>query len=300
MQAVLDLIGRHCRGGTVELVAPDGRRWRLGSGQPVVAVRIRDPSVVWRLLRNPRLTFAEAYMDGHWEPLEADLAEVLRVCIRNLDSLEPGFAGARWWRKAGAQLEERNTRRRARANVSHHYDVDYSLYRRFLDQDLHYSCAYFRNPDDSLEAAQQAKCAHIAAKLDLRPDAQVLDIGCGWGSLAMYLAEHQGVRCVGITLSEEQLKVARERARERGLDDRVEFRLQDYRDTTGQFDAIVSIGMFEHVGRPQYARFFQRIHQLLSTDGVALLHTIGRSSPTGGSDPWIRKHIFPGGYIPAA
>ncbi|WP_068803697.1 SAM-dependent methyltransferase [Immundisolibacter cernigliae] len=298
MQAILDLIGRRCCAGAVEFVAPDGRRWRLGSGSPV-AVRVRDASVLWRMLRNPRLAFAEAYMDGHWEPLNGNLAEVLRVCVSNLDGLA-GPAAARWYNKLRAQLGELNTRRRALANVHHHYDVDYAVYRRFLDRDLHYSCAYFRSPDDSLEAAQQAKCAHIAAKLDLKPGARVLDIGCGWGSLAMYLAERHGVHCTGITLSQEQLKVAQQRARERGLQDRVEFRLQDYRDTTGAFDAIVSVGMFEHVGRPQYPLFFRRVRELLKPDGVALLHTIGRYSAGGGSDPWIRKYIFPGGYIPAA
>ncbi|MGK2926244.1 MAG: class I SAM-dependent methyltransferase [Lysobacterales bacterium] len=304
MQAILDLIGRNCCAGALEFVTPDGRRWRLGKGDTTVALALRDPSLVWRLLRNPRLAFAEGYVDGHWEPLGATLADVLRICVRNLDHLEPAVVPVQWWNRIRAQLDQLNTRRRAQANVHHHYDIDHALYRRFLDRDLHYSCAYFRDPDDTLEAAQQAKCAHIAAKLDLRPGARVLDIGCGWGSLAMYLAEHHGAHCVGITLSQEQLKVAQARARERGLQDRVEFLLQDYREgfagDTGGFDAIVSVGMFEHVGRPQYALFFRRVKELLAPDGVALLHTIGRYSARGGSDPWIRKYIFPGGYIPAA
>ena len=304
MQALFDLIGRRCCAGTLELVAPDGRRWRLGSGPDTAAVQLREPSALWRMLANPRLAFAEAYMNGQWEPLGGALADVLRICVRNLDHLEPAVVPVQWWNRIRTQLDQLNTRRRAQANVHHHYDIDHALYRRFLDRDLHYSCAYFRDPDDTLEAAQQAKCAHIAAKLDLRPGARVLDIGCGWGSLAMYLAEHHGAHCVGITLSQEQLKVAQARARERGLQDRVEFLLQDYREgfagDTGGFDAIVSVGMFEHVGRPQYALFFRRVKELLAPDGVALLHTIGRYSAGGGSDPWIRKYIFPGGYIPAA
>jgi cyclopropane-fatty-acyl-phospholipid synthase len=304
MQALFDLIGRRCCAGTLELVAPDGRRWRLGSGPDTAAVQLREPSARWRMLANPRLAFAEAYMNGQWEPLGGTLADVLRICVRNLDHLEPAVVPVQWWNRIRTQLDQLNTRRRAQANVHHHYDIDHALYRRFLDRDLHYSCAYFRDPDDTLEAAQQAKCAHIAAKLDLRPGARVLDIGCGWGSLAMYLAEHHGAHCVGITLSQEQLKVAQARARERGLQDRVEFLLQDYREgfagDTGGFDAIVSVGMFEHVGRPQYALFFRRVKELLAPDGVALLHTIGRYSAGGGSDPWIRKYIFPGGYIPAA
>lgn len=304
MQAALDWIGRRAGAGRLELVTPDGRCWRFGSGEDVVTVRLRDAAVLRRILRNPRLAFGEAYMEDQWEPQDASLADVLRICVRLVDGLDSPTAAARWLRRARARLEGRNTPRRARANVSHHYDIDYALYRRFLDRDLHYSCAYFRSPGDTLEAAQQAKCAHIAAKLDLRPGARVLDIGCGWGSLAMYLAEHHGARCVGITLSEEQLRVAQARARERGLHNCVEFRLQDYREGFGRdaggFDAVVSVGMFEHAGRAQYGLFFRRVRELLAPDGVALVHTIGRYSAGCGSDPWIRKYIFPGGYIPAA
>jgi cyclopropane-fatty-acyl-phospholipid synthase len=199
-----------------------------------------------------------------------------------------------------AMLGELNNPLKSRRNVHAHYDLDYDLYSRFLDRDLHYSCAYFSNPDMGLEAAQQAKCAHIATKLDLQPGARVLDIGCGWGSMALYLAEHHEARVTAITLSPEQLGVARQRAVERKLERLVEFRLEDYRDTRGEFDAIVSIGMFEHVGRPQYHRFFEQVGSLLTPQGTALLHSIGRSTPAGSTNPWIRKYIFPGGYIPAA
>lgn len=304
MQPLLDLVGRRCREGTLELVTPEGGHWQLGRGEPVTAIRLRSPAVLRRMLSNPIIAFAEAYVDGDWQPANHNLAEVLQICIRNLDALAPDFAAVRWYRRMRARMLERNSRRRAQTNACHYHDIDYSLYRRFLDRDLHYSCAYFRNPDDTLEAAQQAKCEHIAAKLDLRPGALVLDIGCGWGSLAMYLAERHGVHCVGITLSQEQLKIARRRAHERGLEQQVEFHLQDYREgfalASENFHAIVSVGMFEHVGRPQYVQFFRRIHALLADDGVALVHTIGRFSSPTSCDPWIDKYIFPGGYIPAA
>jgi len=207
---------------------------------------------------------------------------------------------ARWLTAGLNRLRELNTPTRSRRNVSHHYDLDYRLYAAFLDRDLHYSCAYFREPGLSLEAAQQAKCAHIAAKLDLRRGMRVLDIGCGWGSLALYLAQHHEVHVTGITLSQEQLGIARQRAAERGLERLTDFRLQDYRLTTGQFDAVVSVGMFEHVGRPQYDVFFRQCAQRLKGSGTLLLHTIGRISPPAATNPWIRKYIFPGGYLPAA
>lgn len=300
MQTRLNRIGQGWQYGTLEFVLPDGSTWQIGNDPPVVAVRVNDPAMHRRLVRHPRLGFGEAYMDGQWDQINSNLPEILEVCIRNMDGLNAGGSGAKWWQAVRAYFSDFHTRERALANVHHHYDLDYSLYSRFLDQDLHYSCAYFKNQSDTLETAQQAKCAHIAAKLDLPPNAKVLDIGCGWGSMALFLAEHYGARCTGITLSNEQLKVARSRAHERGLDAYVEFRLLDYRDIEGEFDAIVSVGMFEHVGRPHFDLFFQRLRDLLTPDGIALIHTIGRYSASGGVDPWMRKYIFPGGYIPSA
>jgi cyclopropane-fatty-acyl-phospholipid synthase len=250
------------------------------------------------MLLSPRLRFGEGYMDGIWEPLDGDLLRVFEVVMHMLASVETtGFE--RLLQKGLSLLGEINSPGAARKNISQHYDLDSALYADFLDRDLHYSCAYFRDPDMSLEDAQQAKCAHIAAKLDLRPGARVLDIGCGWGSMALYLAQRFDAQVTGITLSQEQLLIARQRAEERGLSRQVEFRLEDYRQTRGEFDAIVSIGMFEHVGRPQYPAFFRQAHNLLKPDGTMLLHTIGRSSPPAVCNPWIRKYIFPGGYIPA-
>lgn len=295
----LDWIGRRFRGGQLCFIAPGGRQWTLGVGEPRAEVRVRDEAVFGRLLRHPALAFGETYMDGDWEPADGDLRQVLAVATRILGATPPTQL-LQQLRLAMAKLVEHNDALLATRNVAHHYDLDHTLYASFLDRDLHYSCAYYRSPDMSLEAAQQAKCALVAAKLDLQPGMRVLDIGSGWGSLAMYLSQHHGVHVTGITLSREQLAVARERAHARGLDDRVEFRLEDYRDTRGQFDAVVSVGMFEHVGRPHYPAYFSAIERLLNEQGVALVHCIGRSSGPGTTNPWIRKYIFPGGYCPAA
>lgn len=299
MQALLDHIGRGFEQGCIEFATTDGRVWRLGNGEPHVRLRVRDAAALRRMLIKPALRFGEAWMSGDWTPDGCSLREVLAVATRLSMHLDSRWGRSRW-RRLRARISEFNTPLRARRNVAHHYDVDYSVYRQFLDADLHYSCAYFAREDMSLEQAQQAKCRLIARKLHLTSGAEVLDIGCGWGSLAMFLAEHHDVRVTGITLSQAQLGVARERARARGLADRVQFRLEDYRQTQGTFDAIVSVGMFEHVGRPQYRTFFTQLAKLLKPDGTALLHTIGRNSPPGLGNPWIRKYIFPGGYIPAA
>lgn len=299
MQRLLDLLGRNYTRGTLELAVAGGRTWRLGQGEPRAHIRVRDTATLLRMLCNPRLAFGETYMDGGWNPAEGRLLDVLEVCLRNLEASQ-SRSPWRQLRKAVAWLSELNTPWRARRNVSHHYDLDEALYRRFLDADLHYSCAYFARPELSLEQAQQAKCALIARKLHLAPGARVLDIGSGWGGLALYLAREYGAEVTGITLSQEQLRVARQRAEAAGLSARVRFELTDYRNVRDEFDAVVSVGMFEHVGRPQYRRYFERIQTLLRPEGVALIHTIGRNTPPDGCNPWIRRYIFPGGYIPAA
>lgn len=298
MQGLLDTIGRGFSEGRLEFVAPDGRCRTLGNGEPRVRLRLQHDAVLRRILRRPAMNFGETYVDGLWEPEGCTLAEVLAVALRF--ELHRQRRHPHPLARLGALIGEINSPLGARRNVAHHYNLDEAFYRGFLDRDMHYSCAYFRDAEISLEEAQREKCALIARKLDLRPDMRVLDIGCGWGSLAMHLAERHGVHVTGITLSETQLAAAQRRAKERGLAQRVEFRLQDYRDTTGRYDAVVSVGMFEHVGRPQYDRYFARIHQLLAPQGTALVHTIGRLSPPGATNAWIRKYIFPGGYIPAA
>ncbi len=301
MQTLLDWMGSGFAVGRLEFAAPDGRTWTLGQGQPSARLRLRSGSVLRSILRNPALRFGETYMDGGWEPDGCDLRDVLAVAMRIEHALQAKHGRlVMAIQRSRARLHELNTPLRSRRNVAHHYDLDFELYRQFLDADLHYSCAYYAHNDDTLEQAQQAKCELIARKLRLQPGAHVLDIGCGWGSLALYLAQHYRVRVTGITLSPSQLEVARRRARERGLAEQVEFRLEDYRSSEGAFDAIVSVGMFEHVGRPQYARFFRQLSQLLKADGVGLVHTIGRLTPPSANNPWIDKYIFPGGYIPAA
>jgi Cyclopropane fatty acid synthase and related methyltransferases len=298
-QRLLNLATRVFREGRLDIVADDGRHWRLGGGsRPRAAIRVRDARVLRHILRNPSLHFGETYMDGLWEP-EGSLMDVLQVgmsFVAQLDHLPAVKVAQRFKRR----FIETNDAARAKRNIHHHYDLDAGLYREFLDADMQYSCAYWADGVTTLEAAQTAKREHIATKLDLQPGARVLDIGCGWGGMALHLARHHGARVLGVTLSEEQHKVACERAKAEGLEDRVEFRIQDYRAVDDSFDAIVSVGMFEHVGRPQYATFFERVQTMLKPGGTALLHTIGRNSPPGGSNPWIQKYIFPGGYIPAA
>jgi cyclopropane-fatty-acyl-phospholipid synthase len=299
MDAVLDWKQGRFRHGSLRFEGPGGAAWTLGHGAPHARVRLHRRSALWRMLLHPDLQFGEAYIDGAWDPLDCTLEQVLEAAVAMTES----DAYSMRWRamsRAAEFVAELNDAWVAARRIRHHYDVDADLYAAFLDRDLHYSCAYFSDPAMDLEAAQQAKCALIAAKLDLRPNARVLDIGCGWGSLALYLAERHGARVTGITLSPGQFEVAQRRAAERGLHDRVEFRLQDYRQVEGRFDAIVSVGMFEHVGRPQYPRFFQAVRERLAHGGTALLHTIGRNGPPQPTNAWIRRHIFPGGYIPAA
>ena len=299
MQLLLDALGHGFHGGTLRFAVEGGDVYTLGEGEPAVTLRLRDATVLRDILLRPALKLGETYMEHGWEPEDGDLLRVLEVGVKFEEELEHRLRGRRV-RALLAQVLELNTPLASRHNVEHHYNLDADLYRRFLDDGLFYSCAYFERADMTLEAAQQAKCAHIARKLDLKPGARVLDIGCGWGGLAIHLATHHDVHVTGITLSSEQLALAQQRIAALGLTDRIEFRLEDYRDTHGTFDAIVSVGMFEHVGRPQYATFFKDVYALLDQNGTALLHTIGRLTPPGSGNPWIRKHIFPGGYIPAA
>jgi cyclopropane-fatty-acyl-phospholipid synthase len=299
MQCLLDRLGRGFTDGCLEFAAPDGRTWTLGQGLPRLRLRLRTAAEMRRILWRPPLSLGERYVAGGWDPENASLAEVLELGVRFCAWREQR-SGDGFWQRLRSRLGELNDPQRSRRNVEHHYDLDEAFYARFLDRELHYSCAYYERPGLSLEQAQRAKCALIARKLDLRPGARVLDIGCGWGSLALHLAEHQRVQVTGITLSPAQWRSATRRAAERGLDGRVEFRLADYRHVEGDYDAIVSVGMFEHVGRPQYRGYFRRIAELLRPEGTALLHTIGRHSPPGSTNPWIRRYIFPGGYIPAA
>lgn len=280
---------------------PDGTLETYGQGNPQFTVYITDPKLVRRLVLNPELALGEGYMDGTFVIEGDDLYGFMECVLGNL----PAHRASKWTYPIGAlhhafrRAQQFNPMSRSRSNVHAHYDLSGELYSKFLDADRQYSCAYFRHPDDTLEQAQAQKKAHIAAKLLLKPGMRVLDIGCGWGGLALTLARDYDVSVLGITLSEEQHAYATERAKREGLSVRVTFRLADYRETQGTFDRIVSVGMFEHVGVPQYRTYFRTIRNLLAEDGVALVHSIGRAAPPGNTSPWIRKYIFPGGYVPS-
>lgn len=284
----------------LEVVTPDGRRRAFGASTPRVSIRVTDASTIRAILLNPRLAFGEALMDGTVVIERGDLYELLEIVCGRADVAKgPIGALVEFLAPILKRIEQFNPAGRSRANVAHHYDLSREFFELFLDRDMQYSCAYFQRPDMTLEEAQTAKRRHVAAKLVLRPGMRVLDIGCGWGGLALHLAREHGVEVLGITLSTEQLEVARERAEEAGLSDRVRFELRDYRSLTEIFDRVVSVGMFEHVGLPQYPAFFAKLRTLLAEDGSGLLHSIGRSDGPGVTNAWIRKYIFPGGYSPA-
>jgi len=306
--ALMDrFLGRIVRQGTLELTDHLGRTRSFGAptpGFPDVAVRLADADVARFIAMRPRLGAGEAYMDGRLIIERGDIMQLIALVRANAPwdkggDLKPKGPLRRIARAIGGRIDQINPAGRSQRNVAHHYDLDDRLYDLFLDADKQYSCAYFTDPANPLEQAQDDKKAHIAAKLGLRPGLKVLDIGCGWGGMALYLNRMADVDVLGITLSHEQLKVARRRAEEAGVADRVTFELIDYRALTGTFDRIVSVGMFEHVGVPQYETFFRQCRKLLAHDGVMLLHTIGRMGGPGATDAFTSKYIFPGGYIPA-
>jgi cyclopropane-fatty-acyl-phospholipid synthase len=269
-----------------------------GTGKPI-AVRFLSRRTERRILLNPELALGEAYMDGTFVVDNGSIADALAILL-DQPEMVPRWGRLQWWlRYLGRHIRQFNLRGRARNNVAHHYDLDGRLYSLFLDADKQYSCAYFETPDATLDDAQLAKKRHLAAKLLIGRGDRVLDIGSGWGGLGLYLAEMTGADITGITLSTEQLQVANARAGEKNLSRQAKFLLSDYRDIQGPFDRIVSVGMFEHVGVGFYDTFFKRCAELLSDDGVMVLHSIGRSTGPDVTSPWITKYIFPGGYIPA-
>jgi cyclopropane-fatty-acyl-phospholipid synthase len=266
-----------------------------------VTMRLHDPALHHRLLVKPDLALGEAYMDGTLTVEDGTIYDLLDLACRNAATLDsyPLQRLQEALKRVLRRLHTYNPIGRAQRNVAHHYDLSDRLYDLFLDNDRQYSCAYFVTDNDSLEVAQDNKKLHLAAKLRLEPGQKLLDIGSGWGGLALYLARLAGVDATGVTLSVEQQKVASERAAAAGLADEVRFHLRDYREENGRYDRIVSVGMFEHVGTQHYRTFFRKVRELLSDDGVMLLHSIGRMTPPGGANPWLRKYIFPGGYTPA-
>lgn len=311
MSILRPFLSRIIRQGRLTVVAPDGTREEYGwpaPGFPDATIRFTCRRGMRRIILDPRLGAAEAFMDGEMELVQGDIMDLIGLIRMNT----PWDRGARlhdktWLGRRAEWVKTRigsiNRQRRSRANVKHHYDIGNDLYRLFLDEDMQYSCAYWPRPDMTLEEAQVAKKAHIAAKLTLAPGQRILDIGCGWGGMAITLAKLEAVEVLGITLSDEQLALAQQRAEAAGVTDRVKFELIDYRDLAarepGRFDRIVSVGMFEHVGAANFETFFRAAANLMTADGVMLLHTIGRFGKPGATDAFTRKYIFPGGYIPA-
>ena len=288
--------------GDIEVRLPSGQMITLGDGHgEPVALRIADRGSLIGVMRDPVLRFGELFVDGRIVVTRGTIYDVLAVTAQNLmrqgTSAWVGLLGR--GRKLLDHLSAGNAPDRARRNVAHHYDLDGRLYDLFLDSDHQYSCAYFERPDADIEEAQRAKKRHIAAKLLIEPGQKLLDIGCGWGGLGLYLARHCGAAVEGITLSTEQLGIAATRAAESGLVNPPTFRLQDYRTLQDSYDRIVSVGMFEHVGLADYATYFRTIAERLADDGVALVHTIGRATGPWPTNPWVKKYIFPGGYLPA-
>lgn len=288
--------------GTLDITYPSGTKRRYGEGAGLeAAVAIKDTATLRALCLQPELAFGEGYMNAGLIVENDDVEGFVRLVLRN-----KGRAAMPVWtrilesmRLHFGKILQRNDPGSSRQNVAHHYDISDDLYRLFLDEDMQYSCAYFPDPNMSLEAAQEAKKAHIAAKLNLSPGLRVLDIGCGWGGMALTLARDHGVHVTGVTLSENQLATAKARAQDAGLSDKIDFRLQDYRTLNTRFDRIVSVGMLEHVGLPHFADYFASVGELLDPDGAALIHTIARSGPPMSQSRWINRYIFPGGYVPS-
>jgi cyclopropane-fatty-acyl-phospholipid synthase len=286
--------------GSLRIIDAAGRVHAVGDGSPPrVTIRLKSKRLEYSLALNPSLSIGEAYMEGTLAIEDGTLYDFLEIAARNFDNIGrlPWLA---FIERIGRGLKQYNPVGKAQHNVAHHYDLSSELYDIFLDRDRQYSCAYFTSPGDSLETAQENKKRHIAAKLLLdRPGLKLLDIGSGWGGLGLYLAQHSDADVTGVTLSVEQHKLSSARAAAAGLGERARFHLRDYREESGRYDRIVSVGMFEHVGKRNYAEFFAKLRDLLTDDGVALIHSIGYSDTPAPINPFIRKYIFPGADLPS-
>ncbi|MDI7863125.1 cyclopropane-fatty-acyl-phospholipid synthase family protein [Rhizobiaceae bacterium n13] len=291
------------RKGCLTVIDADGKRHVFkGTPGPQVTMRLTDRKLYRTLVFNAELAAGEAYMDGTMRFEEGStLRDFLTLFSVNRLSLGsyPIQKVLRAVKMRFRKRQQSNRKGQAQQNVAHHYDLGNEFYKLFLDENMLYSCAYFREPGETLEQAQRNKLRLLASKLGLKPGMKVLDIGCGWGDLALYLAALENVEVLGVTLSKEQQALAAQRAEKARLADRVRFELKDYRDVEGPFDRIVSVGMFEHVGVHHYDEFFKKLNALMPDDGVAVLHSIGHMSPPGMASPWLRKYIFPGAYSPA-
>lgn len=288
--------------GTLTVVDVDGKRHVFSGRQgPEVTFRLHDKALYTKLFFNPEMGAGEGYMNGTLTFENCSLEDFLGFFSINRLALGsyPLQAFLRKISRKFRSLQQYNPIGKAQENVAHHYDLSNDFYKLFLDEDMQYSCAYFKHEKETLEQAQLNKKRHLATKLLLKPGQRILDIGSGWGGLALYIATLADVEVVGVTLSKEQYDLSKQRTKTLGLNDRVQFKLQDYRQVEGTFDRIVSVGMFEHVGVQHYGEFFKKIYDLLTDSGVGLIHSIGHMSPPGTASPWLRKYIFPGAYSPA-
>jgi len=286
-----------------ELIDANSKSYLIGKPKKENPIRFKilDKTLHWKLLINPDLYLGEGYTDGSIVIENGTLTEFLDIAIKNIgrDSANSITNALDKFRRIYRYITNFNLIGKSKQNVAHHYDLSNKFYDLFLDEKRQYSCAYFKNEDDTLEVAQNNKIDHIIKKLDLKPNHKVLDVGCGWGTLALDIAKKTQCEVVGITLSKNQLEYAQQKAREMNLENQVEFRLEDYRQLSEKFDRVVSVGMFEHVGRKFYSKYFNKVFDFLNEDGVALIHTIGSINPPRGPQPWITKYIFPGGYTPS-
>lgn len=298
------ILKRMITDGELTVIDHKGRKETFGSCETLnvkCTLRFHDAATPWRLIFNPNMAVGEGYMNGNLSIENGDIRDFLKIATYNMERGRkmPAHDLLFTIRRAVKLLQQYNPIGKAQQNVAHHYDLSGALYDLFLDRDKQYSCAYFSDDSVCLEQAQFDKKKHLAAKLLLEPNQRVLDIGSGWGGLGLYLAEQLGANVTGVTLSKEQLAIAQRRAKERNLAQKTEFRLQDYRHVSERFDRIVSVGMFEHVGVGHFGEFFGKVRDLLTDDGVAVIHSIGRFTPPTVTNPWIRKYIFPGGYMPS-
>lgn len=289
--------------GYLTIIDATGKVHHCGvkESSPTATIKLHEKALHYQLLLNPDLHLGEAYMEGMLTIEEGTLRDLLTIFALNIDNITIVSLEklTEWFTPVLRRLQQYNTLNRSKAVIETHYHLSETLYTLFLDPDLQYTCAYFTKPTDDLETAQYHKKRHIAAKLLIEPGMRVLDMGCGWGGLALYLARATGADVTGVNLSAEQCNKATQRAREAGLENQVRFHQCDYRETTGTYDRIASIGMLEHVGAPYYKDFFNKIKILLKSDGIALVHCIGRMDGPGTTSAWLRKYIFPGGYAPA-
>ena len=288
--------------GTLEIIDSKNKLHTFGNSNPLVTIRLTNKSIERKLFLNPGLHLGEAYMNEELIIEKGTIEEFISLISNSYDDFVSNNKIYKFYEYLSSvfmPFQQINQLVNSKKNVAHHYDIDENLYKLFLDKDMQYSCAYFHNPNIGLDQAQKDKKEHIIKKLSINENMNVLDIGCGWGGMAIEIAKQTGAKVKGITLSENQFKTASERAQKEGLSDRVSFALQDYRNETDQYDRIVSVGMFEHVGVRYFGTYLKKAHDILKDNGVFLLHTIGQRGKPTATSPWIRKYIFPGGYIPS-